>query len=161
MMRNNKLLLINTIFQKKYYSSYTKILHKIYIHTDILIKINKIIKKYLPVQLHHWYNVKNLKNNILIIETYNASSLMRFLSIKSTILVYLKKYVIPSLKKIDIKINPVFLKTTFIKNNINNKYNLEKNLLTKYSAKLLLNIAKKSPKKLGYIIKRFIKIAYY
>ncbi|QJC38078.1 hypothetical protein GJU04_00725 [Enterobacteriaceae endosymbiont of Donacia marginata] len=156
-MRNNKLLLINKIFQKKKYSSYTNILYKIYIRTDILIKINNFIKKYLPIELHNLYNVKNFQNNILIIETYNASSMIRFLSEKSNISYFLKKNIIPSLKKIDIKINPLFFKKTFVKDNINNKYILKKNILSKYSIKLLLNIAKKSSKNLKYTIKRFVK----
>ncbi|QJC35227.1 hypothetical protein GJT97_00710 [Enterobacteriaceae endosymbiont of Donacia proxima] len=153
-MRNNKLLLINKLFQQKYYSSYTKILHKIYTHTNILIKINKIIKKYLPIQLHNWYNIKNIKNNILIIETNNASSMFRFLSEKSSILFYIKKYVISSLRKIDIKINPIFIKKNFIKK----KKKFKKNILSKCSADLLLHISKKSSTKLRVIIERFIKI---
>ncbi|QJC34848.1 hypothetical protein [Enterobacteriaceae endosymbiont of Donacia piscatrix] len=153
-MRNNKLLLINKLFQQKYYSSYTKILYKIYTHTNILIKINKIIKKYLPIQLHNLYNIKNIKNNILIIETNNASSMFRFLSEKSNILFYVKKYVVPSLRRIDIKINPVFTKKNFTKK----KKNLKKNILSKYSADLLLHISKKSSIKLRSIIKKFIKL---
>ncbi|QJC37264.1 hypothetical protein GJU02_00710 [Enterobacteriaceae endosymbiont of Donacia thalassina] len=155
-MRNNKLLLINQVFQKKNNSSYTKILHKIYTHTDFLIKINNSFKKYLPIELHNLYNVQNFKNNILIIETYNASTMIRFLSEKSNIKYHLKKNIIPSLKKMEIKINPLFLKKTFI----NNKCKLKKNILSKYSANLLLNIAEQSPKKLKCIIKNFIKITY-
>ncbi|WP_169785883.1 hypothetical protein [Enterobacteriaceae endosymbiont of Donacia crassipes] len=154
-MRNNKLLLINKFFQQKYYSSYTKILYKIYIHTNILIKINKIIKKYLPIKLHNWYNIKNVKNNILIIETNNASSMFRLLSEKSNILFYVKKYVIPSLKKIDIKINPIFSK----KNLKKKKTELKKNILSKFSANLLLHVSKKSSTKLRLTIEKFIKIA--
>ncbi|QJC34043.1 hypothetical protein GJT94_00715 [Enterobacteriaceae endosymbiont of Donacia cinerea] len=158
MMRNNKLLLINKIFKKKHYSSYNDVLYNIYIHTDVLIKINNFLKKYLPIHLRKWYNVKNFKNNVLIIETYNASSMIRFLSEKSNILYYLKKHIIPSLKEIDIKINPIFFKKKFA-NNIN-KYKIKKKILSKYSANLLLNIAEQSPKKLKYIIKKFIKITY-
>ncbi|QJC36445.1 DUF721 domain-containing protein [Enterobacteriaceae endosymbiont of Donacia simplex] len=154
-MRNNKLLLINKIFKKKYYSSSKDILYKIYTHADILIKINNFLKKYLPIHLRKWYNVRNFKNNILIIETYNAGSMIRFLSEKSNLLCYLKKHIIPSLKEIDIKINPVFFKKTFV-NNIN-KYKLKKKILSKYSTDLLLNIAEQSPKKLKHIIKNFIK----
>ncbi|QJC36039.1 hypothetical protein GJT99_00710 [Enterobacteriaceae endosymbiont of Donacia cincticornis] len=153
-MRNNKLLLINKLFQQKYYSSYTKILYKIYIHTNILIKIDKIIKKYLPIQLHNWYNIKNIKNNILIIETNNASSMIRFLSEKSNILFYIKKYAIPSLRRIDIKINPIFTKNIFKK-----KKKIKKNKLSKFSANLLLHVTKKSSIKLRLTIERFIKIA--
>lgn len=157
-MRNNKLLLINKIFQKNKYSSYTKILYKIYKHTDILIKIKHYIKKYLSIELHNLYKIKNFKNNILIIETYNASSMMRFLSEKSNILYFLKKNIIPSIKDIDMKINPLFFKKTFIKNNTNNKYVIKKNILSKYSTKLLLNIAKQSSKNLKYTIKKFVKL---
>ncbi|QJC36857.1 hypothetical protein GJU01_00710 [Enterobacteriaceae endosymbiont of Donacia vulgaris] len=158
-MRNNQLLSINKIFKKKYYSSDNNILYNIYIHTDILIKIDNFLKKHLPLHLRKWYNVRNLKNNILIIETYNASSMIRFLSEKSNILCYLKKNIIPSLKEIDIKINPIFFKKTFV-NNIT-KYKFKKKILSKYSTNLLLNIAEKSPKKLKHIIKKFIKITYY
>ncbi|QJC38493.1 hypothetical protein GJU05_00710 [Enterobacteriaceae endosymbiont of Donacia fulgens] len=157
-MRNNKLLLINKIFQKNKYSSYTKILYKIYTHTDILIKIKNCIKKYLPIELHNLYNVNNFKNHILIIETYNASYMIRFLSEKSNLLYFLKKNIIPSLKKIDIKINPLFFKKNFINNHTNNKYIPKKNVLSKYSTKLLLNIAKQSSKKLSYTIKKFVKV---
>ncbi|QJC37680.1 hypothetical protein GJU03_00720 [Enterobacteriaceae endosymbiont of Donacia bicoloricornis] len=157
-MRNNKLLLINEIFQKKKYSSYTKILYNIYIHTNLLIKIDKFIKKNLPIELHNLYNVKNFKNYLLIIETYNASSMIRFMSEKSNILYFLKKNIIPSLRKIEIKINPLFFKKNFMSYNIHNKRIMKKNSLSKYSTKLLLNVAKKSSKTLKNKIKKFIKI---
>ncbi|QJC33635.1 hypothetical protein GJT93_00715 [Enterobacteriaceae endosymbiont of Donacia provostii] len=153
-MRNNKVLLINKLFKQKYYSSYTKILYKIYTHTNILIKINKIIKKYLPIQLHCRYNIKNIRNNIIIIETNNASSMFRFLYEKSNILFYIKKYINPSFKEINIKINPIFIKKKKYK-----KIKIKKITLSKFSANLLLNISKKSSLKLRLTIKRFIKIA--
>ncbi|QJC32418.1 hypothetical protein [Enterobacteriaceae endosymbiont of Donacia dentata] len=156
-MRNNKLLLINKIFQQKYSSPHTKILYKIYIHTIILIKINKFIKKYLPVELHNCYNIKNIKNNILILELYNSNYIIKFLSERDNLIFFLKKNIIPSLKKIDFKINPVFFKTTLI-NNYNHKFNFKKKILSKYSAKLLLNLSKKSSIKLRIIIKKFIQL---
>ncbi|QJC31592.1 DUF721 domain-containing protein [Enterobacteriaceae endosymbiont of Donacia tomentosa] len=158
-MRHNKLLSIKQIFQKNYYySSYRKILFKIYLHTNILIKINTFIKKYIPVELHNWYNIKNFKDGILIIETCNASSMTRFLYEKTNIIFFLKKNLIPSLIDINIQINPAF----YIKKNIiipNEKNTYKKNILSKYSANLLLNLARKSPIKLRYIIERFAKSA--
>ncbi|QJC32824.1 hypothetical protein [Enterobacteriaceae endosymbiont of Donacia semicuprea] len=157
-MRNNKLLLINKIFQKKHYSSHAQILYKIYIHTNILIKINKFIKKYLPIELYNYYNIKNFQNNILILELYNSNYIIKFLSERDNLIFFLKKNIIPSLKKIDFKINPVFFKTTLV-NNYNYKYHLKKNILSKYSAKLLTDLSKKSSIKLRFIIQKFIKLA--
>ncbi|QJC28558.1 DUF721 domain-containing protein [Enterobacteriaceae endosymbiont of Plateumaris consimilis] len=156
-MRNNKLLSIKKIFYNRYnYPAYSKIFTKLKLHINILNKINQIIKNYFPIKLHNWYNAKNFTNNILIIETNNSSSMMRFLYEKSNIISLLKKNILPSLKNINIKINPTLL----INNNISsNKYLFKQNILSKNSAIRLLNLAKKSPIKLRYIIEQLASLA--
>ncbi|QJC29003.1 hypothetical protein [Enterobacteriaceae endosymbiont of Plateumaris rustica] len=154
-MRNNKLLSIEKIFYNKYnYPSYSKIFIKLKLHINILKKINQIIKNYFSIKLHNLYNVKNFKNNILIIETNNASSMMRFLYEKSNIILLLKKNVLYSLKNIHIEINPMLSI-----NNTKNKYLFKQNTLSKNSAILLLNLAKKSPIKLRYVIEKLASLA--
>ncbi|QJC28106.1 DUF721 domain-containing protein [Enterobacteriaceae endosymbiont of Plateumaris braccata] len=156
-MRNNKLLSIKKIFYNRHnYSYYSKIFIKLKLHINILNKINQIIKNYFPKKLHNWYNAKSFVNNILIIETNNSSSMMRFLYVKQNIISLLKKNILPSLKNINIKINPTLLTSN---NTTHNKYLFKQNILSKNSAIKLLNLAKKSPIKLRYIIEQLASLA--
>ncbi|QJC29446.1 DUF721 domain-containing protein [Enterobacteriaceae endosymbiont of Plateumaris pusilla] len=156
-MRNNKLLSIEKIFYNEYnYPSCSRIFIKLKLYINILKKINQTIKNYFPIELSNCYNAKNFKNNILIVETYNASSMMRFLYEKSNILLLLKKEIFPSLKNINIKINPMLLTNNKI---LKKKYFYKQNTLSKNSAILLLNLAKKSPIKLRYIIEQLASLA--
>ncbi|QJC30346.1 hypothetical protein [Enterobacteriaceae endosymbiont of Neohaemonia nigricornis] len=151
-MRNNKLLPINKILKiNNHYPSYVKILIKLQIHVNLLIKIEKFIKQNISKKLYHIYNVQNLQNNILFIEIANSNYMLSFLKEKSNLICILQKFIIPSLKDIKFNINPIISINCFKKN----KY-INNNMLTKYSVTLLKKLSKKSPIKLRNIIIKFI-----
>jgi len=71
-----------------------------------LNKLNRAVQGIIPVQLHPWCRVANFRQGILVIETANASWLMRLRYEQSSLLSALRAQILPSLTSIDIRINP-------------------------------------------------------
>ncbi|MFB6422177.1 MAG: DUF721 domain-containing protein [Candidatus Malihini olakiniferum] len=71
-----------------------------------LLKLNRAIKCLLPSQLRPWCRIANYRQGHLILETANASCLMRLRYEQPTLLSTLRTQILPSLTSIDIRINP-------------------------------------------------------
>ncbi len=87
---DNNLKLLNILINHNSIKKET-ILYNIQKHALILIKLNQEIKKILPIKLHPWYRVMNFRQNILILETVNASWMMRLYYEKPILFLKLKK----------------------------------------------------------------------
>ncbi|WP_231914649.1 DUF721 domain-containing protein [Candidatus Mikella endobia] len=72
----------------------------------MLLNLNHIVKKLLPVPLRFWCRVANIHQSVMVLEIANASWKLRFLYEQHQLLYSLKNNIIPSLSSINIKINP-------------------------------------------------------
>ncbi|KQN58113.1 DUF721 domain-containing protein [Erwinia sp. Leaf53] len=130
----------------------------------VLNKLNRAVQGVLPAQLHPWCRVANFRQGILVIETANASWLMRLRYEQSSLLSALRAQILPSLTAIDIRINPSLaskgLKT--VQENSAQAATEEKPVLrkmTEQSAESLRAVASNSPEKLKKILERLASLA--
>lgn len=129
-----------------------------------LNKLNRAVQGALPAQLHPWCRVANFRQGILVLETANASWLMRLRYEQSSLLSALRAQILPSLTAIDIRINPSLaskgLKT--VQENSAQTTREEKPVLrkmTEQSAESLRAVASNSPEKLKKILERLASLA--
>ncbi|PLV62590.1 DUF721 domain-containing protein [Erwinia sp. E602] len=129
-----------------------------------LNKLNRAVQGVLPAQLHPWCRVANFRQGILVIETANASWLMRLRYEQASLLSALRAQILPSLTAIDIRINPSLaskgLKT--VQENSAQATTEEKPVLrkmTEQSAESLRAVASNSPEKLKKILERLASLA--
>lgn len=128
----------------------------------MLLKLNHTINTLLPVSLRPWCRVVNLRHNILVLETANASWMMRLLYEKNKLLSTLRTQILPSLSAIDIRINPMMMtiKREFYNKNINNPARVNwlrtdnPHKFSTQGAILLRRVAKNSEGKLKKTLKR-------
>lgn len=129
-----------------------------------LLRLNRAVKGILPAPLHPWCRVANFRQGILVLETANASWLMRLRYEQATLLSALRAQILPSLTSIDIRINPslavkgqdsVQENTT---QTATEKYEVNRQL-SKESAEALREVAKRSPEKLRATIERLASLA--
>ncbi|AIR60788.1 DUF721 domain-containing protein [Klebsiella sp. Ap-873] len=129
-----------------------------------LLRLNRAVKGILPAPLHPWCRVANFRQGILVLETANASWLMRLRYEQATLLSALRAQILPSLTSIDIRINPslavkgqdsVQENTTQTETE---KYEVNRQL-SKESAEALREVAKRSPEKLRATIERLASLA--
>jgi len=124
-----------------------------------LHKLNRAVKSILPAQLHPWCRVANFRQGILVIETANASWLMRLRYEQSNLLSALRAQILPSLTSIDIRINPSLAAKggKIAQENSTQTKEAEKppvRQLSEQSAELLRSVASQSPEKLKKILER-------
>lgn len=81
-------------------------LHNVQQRAVALLKLNRAVKGLLPAPLHPWCRVANFRQGILVLETANASWMMRLRYEQPALLSALRAQILPSLSSIDIRINP-------------------------------------------------------
>jgi hypothetical protein len=129
-----------------------------------LLRLNQAVRGILPAQLHPWCRVANFRQGVLVIETANASWLMRLRYEQSTLLSALRAQILPSLTSIDITINPSLAaigSDSVQENSIqmpNGQFEVNREL-SEQSAEALREVAKRSPEKLRAAIERLASLA--
>ena len=129
-----------------------------------LLRLNHAVRGILPAQLHPWCRVANFRQGVLVIETANASWLMRLRYEQSTLLSALRAQILPSLTSIDIRINPSLAaigNDSVQENSIqtpNGQFEVNREL-SEQSAEALREVAKRSPEKLRAAIERLASLA--
>ncbi|NIY48035.1 DUF721 domain-containing protein [Cedecea colo] len=129
-----------------------------------LLRLNRAVRSILPAQLHPWCRVANFRQGILVLETANASWLMRLRYEQATLLSALRAQILPSLTSIDIRINPTLAaigrdsvqETSTQTQSGQFEVNRE---LSEQSAEALREVAKRSPEKLRAAIERLASLA--
>jgi hypothetical protein len=129
-----------------------------------LLKLNRAVRGIIPAQLHPWCRVANFRQGILVLETANASWLMRLRYEQATLLSALRAQILPSLTSIDIRINPSLaaigqesVQESSIQTS-GGKYEVNREL-SEQSAEALREVAKRSPEKLRAAIERLASLA--
>ena len=132
--------------------------------TIALNKLNRAVRSILPAQLHPWCRVANFRQGILVIETANASWLMRLRYEQSSLLSALRAQILPSLISIDIRINPAlaakgdkFVQESSIQTSSGEKPSVRQ--LSENSAEILRSVASQSPEKLKKVLERLASLA--
>lgn len=75
-MRDSRPQLLDVLFSES--SSADKgPLHNVQQRAAALLKLNRAVKGLLPAQLHPWCRVANFRQGVLVLETANASWMMR------------------------------------------------------------------------------------
>lgn len=131
-----------------------------------LLKLNRAVKALLPAPLQPWCRVANFRQGILILETGNASWMMRLRYEQSSLLSALRAEILPSLAAIDIRINPSLMAEMAIKTakeEINQEVMADPahpaRKLSAESAAQLESLAERSPEKLKAKLKRLAALA--
>ncbi len=124
-----------------------------------LNQLNRAVQGIIPAQLHPWCRVANFRQGILVIETANASWLMRLRYEQSSLLSALRSQILPSLTAIDIRINPSLAAKgqKSVQESSTQPTTVEKPLLRQLSAdsaEILRGVAERSPKKLKETLER-------
>ncbi|WGL77523.1 DUF721 domain-containing protein [Serratia marcescens] len=137
-------------------------LHNVQQRAVALLKLNRAVKGLLPAPLHPWCRVANFRQGILVLETANASWMMRLHYEQPALLSALRAQILPSLSSIDIRINPALMAK-----GSNQVQNAEKapekpvpmRHLSLESAEELRGLASRSPEKLRKILERLAALA--
>ncbi|MEJ4046372.1 DUF721 domain-containing protein [Erwinia sp. SLM-02] len=129
-----------------------------------LNKLNRAVQGVIPAQLHPWCRVANFRQGVLVIETANASWLMRLRYEQSSLLSALRAQILPSLTSIDIRINPSLAAKGHesVQESSNQVQKAEKppvRQLSEHSAEILRSVASQSPEKLKKILERLASLA--
>ncbi|HGM5418407.1 DUF721 domain-containing protein [Serratia liquefaciens] len=140
-------------------------LHNVQQRAVALLKLNRAVKGLLPIQLHPWCRVANFRQGILVLETANASWMMRLRYEQPALLSALRAQILPSLSSIDIRINPALMAKG---NNLvqdaaktagNTQSSVPMRHLSQESAGELRVLASRSPEKLRKILERLASLA--
>ncbi|MFB6435122.1 MAG: DUF721 domain-containing protein [Candidatus Malihini olakiniferum] len=140
-------------------------LHDVKEHAMALLKLNRAIKGLRSSQLHPWYRVANYRQGHLILETANASWLMRLRYEQPTLLSTLHSQILPSLASIDIRINPALAangdEPISGEENLRAQRSLDTptRTLSEQSAEKIRDLASHSPEKLKKILERLASLA--
>ena len=129
-----------------------------------LNKLNRAVKGVIPAQLHPWCRVANFRQGILVLETANASWMMRLRYEQSSLLSALRAQILPSLTAIDIRINPTLAAKAqeSVQESSSRPVTEEKSAgrqLSEQSAEILRSVASRSPEKLRKTIERLASLA--
>ncbi|AGO53641.1 hypothetical protein HL670_04560 [Serratia plymuthica] len=140
-------------------------LHNVQQRAVALLKLNRAVKGVLPVQLHPWCRVANFRQGILVLETANASWLMRLRYEQPALLSALRAQILPSLSSIDIRINPALMAkgSNLVQDAAKTLGNAQTNVpmrhLSQESAEELRGLASRSPEKLRKVLERLASLA--
>lgn len=129
-----------------------------------LNKLNRAVQGVLPAQMHPWCRVANFRQGVMVIETANASWMMRLRYEQSSLLSALRAQILPSLTSIDIRINPTLAAKgkNSAQESSSRTESEEKSggrQLSAESAENLRAVASRSPEKLKAIIERLASLA--
>jgi hypothetical protein len=134
-------------------------LHNVHQHALALLKINRAVKSLLPVQLHLWCRVANVRQGVLVLEVANASWMMRLRYEQPMLLSTLRAQILPSLSSIDIRINPGLMANG--EHRVKNTHQvapLRRNL-SQESARAVMVLANRSSEKLRKILEQLAALA--
>lgn len=135
-----------------------------------LIKINCVVQALLPSSIQPWCRVANFRQGLLVLETANASWMMRLKYEQSGLLSALRAEILPSLTSIDIRINPSLMINSEKKAQGGNDFAKKaaltipplthsKRVLSQETAQQLKWLAKRSPERLRQKLERLAKLA--
>ena len=128
-----------------------------------LNKLNRALQGIIPAQLHPWCRVANFRQGVLVLETANASWMMRLRYEQSSLLSALRAQILPSLTSIDIRINPTLAaKAQENVQESSDRHQKEQNpgrQLSEQSAEILRGVASRSPEKLKKTLERLALLA--
>ncbi|HEI8866863.1 TPA: DUF721 domain-containing protein [Serratia odorifera] len=140
-------------------------LHNVQQRAVALLKLNRAVKGLLPAPLHPWCRVANFRQGILVLETANASWMMRLRYEQPNLLSALRAQILPSLSSIDIRINPALmakssnLQQQADKKPANSQTDTPMRTLSAESAEQLRGLASRSPEKLRKTLERLASMA--
>lgn len=140
-------------------------LHQVQQHAIVLLKINRAVKALLPSPLRPWCRVANYRQGILVLETANASWMMRLRYEQPTLLSALRGQILPSLSAINIRINPTLMAKSeqLLQSTAETRKKGESppplRQLSIESALQLRELATRSPDKLRKILERLAALA--
>ncbi|WP_315709325.1 DUF721 domain-containing protein [Brenneria uluponensis] len=130
-----------------------------------LLKLNRAVSALLPTQLHPWCRVANYRHNLLVLETANASWMMRLRYEQPTLLSALRAQILPSLAAIDIRINPEMAAKAYENERKEASPHTEGSSttalrkLSPQSADMLKGLANQSPEGLKRVLERLASLA--
>ncbi|OMQ22309.1 DUF721 domain-containing protein [Serratia oryzae] len=140
-------------------------LHNVQQRALALLKLNRAVRGLLPAQLHPWCRVANFRQGVLVLETANASWMMRLRYEQPSLLSALRAQILPSLLSIDIRINPALMAKgssqvqDVVKTTENAQSTAPLRHLSQESADELRGLAARSPEKLRKILERLASLA--
>lgn len=140
-------------------------LHNVQQRALALLKLNRAVRGLLPAQLHPWCRVANFRQGVLVLETANASWMMRLRYEQPSLLSALRAQILPSLSSIDIRINPALMAKgssqvqDVVKTTENAQTKAPLRHLSQESADELRGLAARSPEKLRKILERLASLA--
>lgn len=140
-------------------------LHDVQQRALALLKLNRAVRGLLPAQLHPWCRVANFRQGVLVLETANASWMMRLRYEQPSLLSALRAQILPSLSSIDIRINPALMAKgssqvqDVVKTAENAQTKAPLRHLSQESADELRGLAARSPEKLRKILERLASLA--
>ena len=140
-------------------------LHNVQQRALALLKLNRAVRGLLPAQLHPWCRVANFRQGVLVLETANASWMMRLRYEQPNLLSALRAQILPSLSSIDIRINPALMAKgnsqvqNAAKTTENEQPSAPLRHLSQESADELRGLAARSPEKLRKILERLASLA--
>ncbi len=131
-----------------------------------LLKLNNALAGLLPAPMKPWCRVANFRQGVLVIDTANASWMMRLRYEQSGLLSALRAEILPSLSSIDIRINPALAtKSHSSGQNSGGSHptvkveKIEGRKLGVQSAVAIRQLAARSPEKLRKILERLAEQA--
>ncbi|KFK92653.1 MULTISPECIES: DUF721 domain-containing protein [unclassified Serratia (in: enterobacteria)] len=140
-------------------------LHNVQQRALALLKLNRAVRGLLPAQLHPWCRVANFRQGVLVLETANASWMMRLRYEQPNLLSALRAQILPSLSSIDIRINPALMAKgnsqvqNAAKTTENEQPSAPLRHLSQESADELRGLAARSPEKLRKVLERLASLA--
>lgn len=140
-------------------------LHNVQQRAVALLKLNRAVRGLLPAQLHPWCRVANFRQGVLVLETANASWMMRLRYEQPSLLSALRAQILPSLSSIDIRINPALMAKgnsqvqSVAKTADNEQPSAPLRHLSQESADALRGLAARSPEKLRKVLERLASLA--
>ncbi|AHG21214.1 hypothetical protein Z042_17595 [Chania multitudinisentens RB-25] len=140
-------------------------LHNVQQRAVALLKLNRAVTGLLPAQLHPWCRVANFRQGVLVLETANASWMMRLRYEQPNLLSALRAQILPSLSSIDIRINPALMAKgsnqtkSAAKMTENEQSAVPFRHLSQESADELRGLAARCPEKLRKILERLAALA--
>ncbi|WWO98767.1 MAG: DciA family protein [Candidatus Dasytiphilus stammeri] len=124
-----------------------------------LINLDYALKEELPLHFHPWCRVANLRQHILIIETANANWLTYLRYQQPILLSILQAKILPTLVGINVIINPSLGITSNCYQNPSEQHINKNRTISKTSAIILRNVARKTPDNIRSILERLASLA--
>lgn len=164
-MRDSRPQSIDNLFSRQGASG-SQTLPQIQQRAAALFKLNQAVAALLPAPMKPWCRVANFRQGVLVLETANASWLMRLRYEQSGLLSALRAQILPSLSSIDIRINPELatkghqMAATRGGQGIKTAgKEVQMRRLSPQSAESIRHLAARSPEKLQKLLERLAELA--